>query len=708
MNQSRQFADASSRPSVLPISTLALIAGSATALAQDPIPTQPDQGEAPQTIDSGSIANTDPATPPLELDIDLADLDLDDLLAIDLQVSSIAGVNQSLQSTPGAVYVLTGEDIRRTGAFNIAEALRVVPGFTVQRITSNIWGISSRGQTSRFANKLLVQVDGRTAYNLLFSGTYWDSTSAVLPDVSRVEIIRGPGATIFGANAVNGVINIETKHAKETQGLLIQGRAGSDLLGGGTFRYGGKIDDNSYFRVYGEYNQFDDGQSNLASGTDDLDQVRAGFRFDHDYDENATLTFIGDFYNSDRTGNSANIIPPFTPTGGAFTPVPTSPFLFDSFQRTYALTGRFTKQWDDGSGIKIQAFYDNTERDIVTFEHQLETFDISFQHNLKWGNINELVYGFSYRNTELDGRSAGSLNPQAIPLERTVDLFSGFIQNTTTLIPDKLFVTYGAKFEDNDFTGFEVQPSVRMSFSPMKNLTFWGAVSRAVRTPNLSEDNALVPLAADLSSGAIISSFAGNPDSESEVLEAYEGGIRWQVNDHANIDFAMFYNEYEELNTVFSTSPLFLPALGGSPRANGAEGDTLGVEVFGEFHVIPDRWTLIPSYTYLRTDFSTGFGTSEAADPEHQFNIQSRFNLTDHVEINTTAYYVDSVGTGATEIDAYVRLDVGMTFRFTPNVELAVWGFNLLDDEHLEGADTFSAERIAVERAVYAQLTLRF
>ncbi|MGZ4963544.1 MAG: TonB-dependent receptor plug domain-containing protein, partial [Limisphaerales bacterium] len=351
---------------------------------------------------------------------------------------------EPLEKSAAAVSVLTQDDIRRSGATSIPEALRLVPGLDVARVDAHTWAISSRGFNDVFANKLLVMIDGRTVYSPLFSGVFWDEEDTMMEDIDRIEVVRGPGATLWGANAVNGVINVVTKSAKDSQGLLVTGGGGSEELGFGSVRYGFKLDDGIYMKVYQKY--FDRGSSVFENGSDAFDawsMYRGGFRIDVDKADNNLFTFQGDAYTGQE--NEVYLVPTAIPP--AFVGSAKS---IDNVAGVNVL-GRWSHDFSKDSQFILQSYYDHTVRNNPVLSQTRNTGDVDFQHVFKVGERNEITWGTGFRTTHRDVKN--SLNVALIPPNDTRNLYSAFLQDEITVMPDRLKMILGSKFEHNDFTG---------------------------------------------------------------------------------------------------------------------------------------------------------------------------------------------------------------------------------------------------------------
>jgi iron complex outermembrane receptor protein len=545
--------------------------------------------------------------------------------------------------------------------------------------------------------------DGRSIYTPLFSGVFWDVQGTMLEDIDRIEVIRGPGASLWGANAVNGVINIITKSAKETQGTLLSLGAGSEDRGFAGVRYGDKIGENVYFRVYGTYYNRDDSVLVTGPEANDAWQIgRFGFRLDWDLVPNQDLlTLQGDAYR----GAGHQTFETFDPSN----PPTLSRTVNDDFTMSGGnLLGRWSHVFAPGSDLTLQMYYDHTERDTVIFKEKRDTFDVDFQHHFVLAEFNDVVWGGGYRVTgDKEGNSPTiSLDPS----HRTLNLFSAFAQDEITIVQDRLRLTLGSKFEHNDFTGFEIQPSARLLWTPHENHTIWASVSRAVRTPSRAEDDVILNRVVQVGPGIFVpSTINGTHSFVSEELLAYEAGYRSQLHPNLSVDFAVFYNQYDSLRSLEQD-----PA---NPTqfqlGNKLYGDTYGIEAAATIK-LTDWWRLKPAYSFLEMQLhkrASSTDISSLADdgksPEQQFSLRSQMDLPHHLSFDATLRYVDSLP--SLGIKSYVTLDVRLGWQPTKNIELAIGGQNLLQDHHAEFSPSFiQTQRAQVERGVYGKITVRF
>ncbi|HTX22481.1 MAG TPA: TonB-dependent receptor [Candidatus Aquilonibacter sp.] len=623
---------------------------------------------------------------------------------MNLDVTSVSKEPEPYSQAPAAIDVITGDEIRRSGASSIPEALRLADNLEVAQKNSHDWAISARGFNTDLANKLLVLIDGRSVYTPLYSGVFWDVQDYLLEDIDRIEVISGPGGTLWGANAVNGVINITTKSAKDTQGLYTEAGGGSWLQDFVGARYGGTLASNVYYRVYGKY--FDRGDEVFANGDDASDSWnmgQGGFRMDAEPSLENTFTLQGDIYTGREnitTGGNAGA------SGGN-------------------VLGRWSHIFSEDSDMQLQMYYDRTHlSDPVaayvigtltlapagTLTDDLDTYDLDFQHHFHLGQRNNIVWGLGYRFThEVDDNA-----PALAFLPPTLDqnLFSGFVQDEIMLW-ENLHFTVGTKLEHNDYTGFEVEPSARLQWDVTPKQMIWAAVSRAVRTPSRIDRDFYEP-----APSAPLVILQGGSDFESETLIAYELGYRAQLGSKIDASVSTFYNDY---NDIRSTTTNSVPDAFNLPFPyyfqNNLEGDTYGAEVGATYQAL-DWWRLHGSYDLLKEHLYVKPGQddindalNETADPQQQFQIRSSMDLPQNTELDAALRWVDTlhVNNGATvgTVPSYFELNVRLAWRPIKNLELSVVGENLLHDHHPEyGFPSPTREEIA--RSVYGKVSWQF
>jgi iron complex outermembrane receptor protein len=637
---------------------------------------------------------------------ELGNMNLEDLM--NLEINSVSKQKQRIGDSPAAIYAITQEDIRRSGMTSIPELLRMVPGLEVGRISADQWAIGSRGFNDLYQNKLLVLMDGRTMYQPLSGGVYWDSVDYMLEDLERIEAIRGPGATLWGSNAVNGVINITTKSARDTQGFLLTSTVSNAEEVGGV-RYGGKLDDRTFYRVYTKYRTAEDFPLDSGDGHDGWDSLRGGFRIDRYATDADTLTLQGDFYSSrvGQTDTRPLLAPPFS-TKVTHTTEVAGGYLLGKWAHVVSATSDFS----------LQFYYDRNQRhdDDGGLDYDQDTWDIDFQHRFAPADGHQIIWGagFRYLPDSLEG-------PDSIfvisPEHRHHTVASAFAQDDIALVPNRFHVVIGSKFEQNSQTGFEVQPSLRAIWTPNETQTVWGAVSRAVRTPSRFNDDANLVVATfptGPSSPTDAVELAGNHRVHSEDLLAFELGYRVRPARTVTVDVAAFYNSY---NGLIGSAP-GAPSLQAGPPpalvfplnwANDIEGRNYGVEIASTWNVA-ENWRLAASYSWLASSFSGGTADSRAVfketTPVQQAQIRSYYDITKDLELNAAAYYVQHVAEG--DIPSVIRLDAGVTWRPKPGFEISAGVQNLLDNKHPEFIPTTGGvQNTEVPRTVYFQLQWR-
>jgi iron complex outermembrane receptor protein len=645
---------------------------------------------------------------------DVTAMSMEDLM--NMQVTSVSKRTQKVADAAAAIFVITQEDIRRSGATSIPEALRLAPGLEVARIDENKWAIGSRGFNGRFDNKLLVLIDGRSVYTPLFSGVYWNVQDVMLEDVDRIEVIRGPGATLWGANAVDGVINVITKKAKATQSTVVTAGGGTEERAAGGVRYGSKLGDNTYYRAYTKY--FDWGPSAYPSGMtahDGWDALRGGFRADWTPAGANSLTLQGDLYRTsfNETLTVASLSAPYSNT-----------FPNDGKYSGGNILGRWNHT-SEGSSMSLQMYYDNTTiTDHSLFGDHQNILDIDFQDGFHVGDSQQFVWGLGYRS--IHDKNDASFTVSLQPNQVTLNQFSTFLQDEISLVDNRLQVTLGSKFERNDFTGFEIEPNARLLWNLTPNQSIWTAVSRAVRTPALTEEGLR------LNSQVIPPGTPGNPTPlpavvavfgshqfNSEDLLAYELGYRVQATSNLSLDIATFYNNYTNLRTAEPGAPF----VEGSPAptdivvpfvaGNKMSGGTYGVELFADWKVIP-KWRLAGSYSYLQMNIHKNLNSQDPTpdnpngiSPRHQWYLRSSIDLPKHFDQDTTLRFVDHLpGLG---LPNYYSLDAHLGWRPVTSLELSIGGQNLLNNWHLEFLPDFvNTSPTVVKRSIFGSITVKF
>lgn len=648
---------------------------------------------------------------------EVADLSLEDLLKID--VTTVSRKTQQLQDVAAAVFVITAEDVRRSGVTSIPEALRMVPGVQVARIANNRWAVSARGFNGRFGNKLQVLMDGRSLYAPMFAGVIWEAQDTLLEDVERIEVIRGPGAAMWGANAVNGVINIITRKARDTQGSLVSAGIGTEERGFAAFRYGSTIGEDGHYRIYGKALARNEGQDAYGnSGNDDLRSKRVGYRLDQRLSGSARLTVLGDAYDT-QSGDrwlAPSLVSPFVDIQN-----------HTQINQGFNLLGRHEWQLEDGSEATLQAYFDQARVAVPGFvdEHR-STIDLDFQHRQLFGNGHDFIWGVAYR--ESHDKIASSGMALIDPTRRTSRLLSAFAQDEITLVPERFKLILGAKLEHNSATGFEPQPNARIVWTPTPTDAWWAAVSRAVRTPSRAERDTQLDL-------QVIPPFStGNPTPfpvlvrnvprddhalQSEKLTAFEVGYRSQLAGQLSLDIAAFHNRYRDLRAVEQVTPQFnlLP----TPHVvqavmpnNTLRARAHGLEVALDWQ--PQTWWRIqPSYTYMHLHSrATGAPAEDAlaesfegSAPRHQLSVRSLMSIGSGHQFDAWIRHVSALA--ASNVPAYTTLDLRYGWRPRRGFELSLVAQNVLDRRHPEFlADNLPSQRLEVERGYYVKATWQF
>ena len=660
-------------------------------------------------------------TPSLQIQLDLTELSLEELM--DIRVTTVARKPEKLSEVPAAVHVVTREDIRRSGATSLPAALRLVPGLQVARIDASKWAISARGFNNRFANKLLVLIDGRSVYSPLFSGVFWEAQDMLLDNVERIEVVRGPGATLWGANAVNGILNVITRKAQDTQGGLIQTGGGTEERAFGNVRYGGKWGEWGHYRVYAKYSDRDAYiDSTGAAAGDEWTDLRGGFRIDWDAAQGDMLMLQGEIYdvNADERVDFYTLEPPYVSiaNGGI------------DFSGGHLL-GRWHRTLSSRSDLALQLYYDRTQRAeglvqaIKPVEERRQTVDVDGQHRFGLGHRHDIVWGLGYRLSR-DDISAGFLL-QLTPPARSLQLFSAFVQDEIALVQERLYLTVGTKAEHNDFTGWEVQPNIRLLAKPRPGHTLWAALARAIREPARVDTDARlqnIVIAPDdprnFLSRLMLVEILGNPELKAEELLAWEVGYRTALHPRLALDLAAFYNQYDKLRTGEPGLPIFqedaeiphvvLPAV----LDNKMSGEAYGIEMTFDWRPAP-QWQVRANYTYLELDLkkdrTSGDPLSEAAEdqaPTQRLALRTSTQLSRSWNADLGLRYVDRVV--GLNVEAYLETDVRLAWQVGENLEISLVGQNLLNADHLEyrHEGVINTRSSRVQRGAYTVLRWGF
>lgn len=619
-------------------------------------------------------------------------------------VTTVSKKTTRLGDAPAAITVITADDIRRNGFTSIPEALRMVPGFDVARIDSSHWAISARGFNLQYSNLLLVLIDGRSVYTPTFGGVFWDSQDVSLEDLDRIEVIRGPGATLWGANAVNGVVNIITKNSRETHGGVVSVSAGTEEQPLVEARYGGALGNGAHYRVYAKYFNRDGLYDRSGGeGFDDWHSIRTGFRSDWDRGANDLLTFQGDYYSvrAAHVQDDVSYTPPFVERN------------YDPRASEGAnLLGRWTHTFSDVSHISVQAYLDTYDM----YNESRHTADLQFEQRFPLGSRNDVVWGMGYRLS----RDSLHLGPDFVstPAKEDLSLYTAFLQDEISIVPERLRVILGTKLEHNDFTGMEVQPNLRLVLSPNARATFWASASRAVSTPSRFYHDTRYDVFAfqPPASPVVVVALTPNASLPMQKLDAYELGYRVEPSKSVSVDVATFVNRYHDVfgnvagASYFEADPVphrvvplqWVPNM--SARAHGAEAAVNWR--------VTDDWQVNASYTWLhlRVKPNTTLGLGS---PAQQASLRSRLSLSRSLELNSALYYVDSIDSLSSALvtrhmPSYVRADVGLLYHASAKLELGLWGQNLFDPYHPENSSQDVASVAQIRRSVLFRITQRF
>jgi iron complex outermembrane receptor protein len=647
---------------------------------------------------------------PRQKSSDLTTVSIEDLMNI--KVSSVSKTEQKVSRTAAAIYVVTQEDIRRSGATNIPDVLRMVPGVDVAQINANTWAITARGFNGRYANELLVLFDGRPVYIDSSGGVNWDTFDLPLEDIERIEVIRGPGGAIWGANAVNGVINVITKKAADTSGTMVTGGGGNLDQGFGTVQYGAKLGAKTNYRAYAkDFNQDHMPGQNGQNGGDSWNMLRAGFRGDSSLSAKDTLTVQGDLYTGQESQGEPFLASVISPAQQF---IETKVNLSGGF-----LQGIWNHSFSAQSDTTLQISYDQSLRNNIIRE-DLHTWNVDFQHHFLWGNRQEVVWGLDYRHTASGSREtlAVSLGPANL----NTQLFSGFIQDEITLIPDRLYITVGTKLEHDFYTGWGLMPSASVAWMLGVHHTLWASISHADRTPAQNDATLRVNFGGGPGTGGtpVLAALLGNPNIQSEELTAYETGYRATLTPQLSLDFAAYYNYYSHQETTEPAAP-FLEDTPPPPHLvlpveyeNLMYGEAHGFELFADWKPL-NRWTLSPGYAFEQIHMhlnptsqdTSSVSEAQGSTPVSSAQLRSHLFFFHGLAWDVSAYYVGRLLNP--EIPSYIRLDTGLSWEWREGLSFSVVGQNLLTDHHQEYIETLgSTSSSLVKRSAYAKFTWRF
>jgi iron complex outermembrane recepter protein len=607
----------------------------------------------------------------------LKTLSIEELM--DVEVTSVSKRKERISETASAIQVITSDDIRNSGATNVPEALRLATNLQVAQVNASQWAISARGFNNVLANKLLVMIDGRVVYTPMYAGVFWDVQNLLLEDIDRIEVISGPGGTLWGANAVNGVINIITKNTRDTQGLYAEAAIGTELKAMASIRYGGTISDNLSVRVFGTGFKRDDTifPDSISTG-DDWQMLLGGVRFDWSPSEKDEVALLSNLYEGrpDSNGND-----PIIASGGN------------------ALI-RWSHTFSEKSNFQLQAFYDRTWRDFRNdLAEELTTYDIEAQHRFSLGQRHEIIYGAGIRRMDHNVNNHEFYSFE--PAQKLLYLSNIFLQDEVTLVEEKLRFAAGIKIEHNVYTDYQYQPNARITWLPVKTQTLWAAVSRAVRNPSRLDREFFIYLAPDF---PVI---VGNNFLSEEVI-AYELGWKTQPGKNISISLSTFFNQYDNIRSVEPGPP---PSGFPYRLGNGVKGDTYGAEV-SFIQQVTSAWRLRGGYTFLKKELSVkstsndqNNASAESNDPSHHFLIQSTLQASEKILIGTVLRYVSELP--SPRVKEYFGLDIQFTFKVNKMIQLNLTGQNLLQDHHTEFIPSSGIAK-GIERSFYGKVICKF
>ncbi|SLM28876.1 TonB-dependent receptor [Desulfamplus magnetovallimortis] len=661
-------------------------------------------------------------------DIDLLSINIENLM--DMQVTSVGKKQQVLSSSAAAIHVITAEDIKHSGVTSIADALKLVPGLHVARLNSDKWAINSRDLGSRFAETLLVLIDGRSVYTPSFSGVYWEVQDTLLADIDRIEVIRGPGATLWGANAVNGVINIITKSSKETQGGLVEAGAGDLEHRFGSVRYGTAITDNVNARIFCK--GFDRESLTHPDGSESTrgwESFRGGFRMDADITSQDLWTLQGELYSGDIYQCMKEL--PILPVSDFMVEeTPSTGYSFAIEDHSEVSGGHIQMAWQkilsSSSEWDLQLYYDRMYRKELFITEERESVDLEFEHRFSPMSRHDVVWGLRCNHTW--DHFDDTLMMSAVHDSDRNTLFSLFVQDEFLLIPDTLWLTLGTKLEHNEVTGSEILPGIRLFWSLSNSHKLWGAVSRAVRNPSrLERDGEAMPylsppFSLEMSEYPytnylpVVYSLSGGEWFESERLLSWEAGYRFIASSSFFADISLYYNRYNNSRS-FEVDELIIHDDWIEQKirfVNGPSWQTWGGELSLAWNPL-DWLKLDMAYSFLRRQLNSEAEVSSKA-PNHQFSLQGTLSPLDSINFHCRLKYVDDSSQVLWsappdflyDIDAYTTLDFAVIWKATSHIDISLSVQNLLDEAHVEAVQEVWIPPEEVRRSIYGKVTCSF
>ncbi|MBY0355236.1 MAG: TonB-dependent receptor [Rickettsiales bacterium] len=601
-------------------------------------------------------------------------------------------------ASPSSVYVITDEDLRQMGVTHLADALRTVPGLHVAKASNNQWVVSARGFSEQFSNKLLVLMDGMPVYSTIYSGVLWDQQDLVLEDIKQIEIIRGPGATLWGVNAVNGVINIVTKNAEETQGTYVKATTGSHYPAIIEARHGQKLKAGGYGRTYAKLRREESIPGGAThAGDHGWTQGVGGFRYDQEFSFNNKMILQGRGYQAKERSDYRF-------------PTLQAPFVSEQTReersRGFSLQGKWQYGVSEVSDLQLHGYVDYFHRDYAGAKFDVTTASLETQQDWQINERNNLIWGGGY--TGVHDTIAGTDWLYYSPESRNTQFVNVFTQETMQLLPEVLALTLGAKVESSTYTDLEIQPSAKLAYRVHKNDTLWASVSRAVRSPSRGSFDVRVNLRGT-PRGYITQ--VGDRQFQSEVMTAYEVGYKANLTPRLYSDITAFHQTYEDLRTFSPDAPfgnIALPLRVG----NGGTATSQGIEIATDY-TVNDRMRLWAGYSLLQLDFNLAnnvvdptFLNDERRSPQQQASLRLSYRLTPDVSLNSSLYFVDALP--ANQIPGYTKLDSNVRWQLADGITAILAGENLLDDRHPEFSAPLYSYSSEIPMNVYASVELRF
>ncbi|MGI1669486.1 MAG: TonB-dependent receptor [Neptuniibacter sp.] len=634
---------------------------------------------------------------------ELADESLDVIL--NQEVTSVSRKRQNLFTAPAAVYVITAEEMHRRGVQSLPEALSLAPGLLVAAIDGNKWAISSRGYSGIYSNKLLVQIDGRSIYTPTFSGVYWDQNDIPVQDIERIEVIRGSGASLWGSNAVNGIINVITKNSSDSQGGRFNATVGYHEQRHVSLSYGGKFDEDSSFRVNvkagrkGENSRLD----GLGDAHDQTEKENLSFRLDGTKDNNEWSLQGG--YQNTEDQQMLSVL--YQPAPAFFQ----SNYSDEVDSTAWFVNSSWKHYHDNGAETRFQFYIDNYERKEAYLAQDVTTYDLDYQLSLAPQGNHRILGGFGYR--WVDAKYDNSYAVGLMPDDQDVSLYSLFLQDEITLIPDRLELTLGSKFEHNDFTGWEVQPNVRLSYTPSVGHFTWAAISKAVRTPSLAENNSAIQ-------GGLTVPFRtwvlGNTEVESENVTSYELGYRFFGSNAYTLDAAVFYSEYDDYLSYEQI------ALDTFQMGNELSGHSHGLELSAVWQVSA-RWQLSANYSYLDVNMANEQGGMDPLSTDvlngsyakNMLKVYSAFDISPRWTFDAWVSFIDEMPVPSNYalfqnegVDDYISTNMRLGWSPERDVELSLKALNIFDSQHIEYIGESFSKPTEIERSLTLSLQVAF